>query len=67
MEAAGCSAEEIVVVGDSEDKDINPALGLRMRTVLVAIETAPPPTSDAHAVVASLDQAAQVIADWVPR
>lgn len=61
VEAAGCYPEECVVVGDSEEKDIRPALAIGMQTVLVAIESPAPEDSDAGAVVTSLDEAASVI------
>ncbi|MDQ3646267.1 MAG: HAD family hydrolase [Actinomycetota bacterium] len=64
LDAAGCSPSDIVVVGDSVQKDILPALDLGMRTVLVGIEAPPPETSHADAVVTDLDQACAVISGW---
>ena len=64
LQAAQCSPNEVVVVGDSEEKDIRPGRALGMRTILVAIEVGRPETSDADAVVIALDQAAQVITGW---
>jgi HAD superfamily hydrolase (TIGR01549 family) len=47
-----------VMIGDSEVKDIQPAVGLGMPAIRVAIEVPPPASSAAHAVVTSLFQRA---------
>jgi putative hydrolase of the HAD superfamily len=61
---AGCEAAECVMVGNSEVKDIQPAIELGMRAIRVAIEEPPPAWSAAHAVVTSLDAVAELIAQW---
>ena len=43
---------------------IEPAVGLGMRGVRVAIEGPPPASSAAHAVVISLDQAGSILTEW---
>jgi putative hydrolase of the HAD superfamily len=63
---AGCAPSACVVVGDSEAKDIQPALAMGMRAMRVAIEEPPPASSAAHAVVSSLAQARSTLAAWTP-
>ena len=61
---AGCAAGACVMVGDSEVKDIQPAVRLGMRAIRVAIEAPPPASSAAHAVVTSLSQAGSIVTEW---
>ena len=61
---AGCGAQECVMIGDSEVKDVRPAVALGMRVIRVAIEEAAPASSSAHAIVTSLADARTVILDW---
>jgi FMN phosphatase YigB (HAD superfamily) len=64
LQSAGCAAGECVMIGDSEVKDIQPAVGMGMYAVRVAIETPPPASSAAHAVVTTLAQAASILTRW---
>jgi FMN phosphatase YigB (HAD superfamily) len=64
LETAGCHAPEAVVIGDSEEKDILPAIRLGMRTILVAIETPLPAASRAGALATSLEDAAAIVTGW---
>ena len=62
---AGCPAAACVMVGDSEIKDIQPAVALGMRAIRVVIEEPPPPASAADTMVTSLTQARAILAEWV--
>jgi len=64
LQSAGCAAAECLMIGDSEVKDIQPAVGMGMHTVRVAIETPPPACSAAQAVVTTLAQAASILTQW---
>ena len=64
LRLAGCAASACVMVGDSEIDDIQPAVSLGMRAIRVAIETPPPATSAAHAVVTSLSEAGSILTEW---
>jgi HAD superfamily hydrolase (TIGR01662 family) len=64
LRETGCPADRCVMVGDSEVKDIEPALALGMRAIRVAIEEPAPASSAAHAVATSLAEAASTIAAW---
>ena len=59
--AAGCRPEECVMVGNREQIDIEPAIALGMRAILVAIEDPPPAVTVAEAVATSLDQVAAIL------
>jgi FMN phosphatase YigB (HAD superfamily) len=61
---ARCSAGRCVMVGDSEEADIAPAAYLGMRSILVAIEKPPPPTSSADACAARLDEVLAILSSW---
>jgi hypothetical protein len=64
--AAEATASECVVVGDSEEKDIAPAVAPNgMRSILAAIEQPPPSRTAADAVVTSLDHAGEILRSWV--
>jgi len=62
--AAGCAAERCVLIGNSEENDIAPAVALGMRAIRVAIEEPPPATSAANAIVTSLAEATRVLMGW---
>jgi FMN phosphatase YigB (HAD superfamily) len=50
---AGCAAEECLMIGNNEQKDVEPALALGMTAIRVAIQEPPTPTR-AHHLVTSL-------------
>jgi FMN phosphatase YigB (HAD superfamily) len=60
----GRPAPECVMLGDSQFKDIQPAVRLGMRAIRVAIEEPPAASRSAHAVVTSLSQAQSILAEW---
>ncbi len=62
--AAGCPPQRCVMIGDSEQRDIAPAVALGMRAVLVAIEEPKPATTAAHAVATSLYEVAAIVEAW---
>jgi FMN phosphatase YigB (HAD superfamily) len=64
IELAGCKAKECVLIGDSEEKDIVPAVQLGMRSILVAIEQPPPSTTAADATATSLERSTEIIRSW---
>jgi FMN phosphatase YigB (HAD superfamily) len=64
-EMAECKAKECVFIGDSEEKDIMPAVQLGMRSILVAIEQPPPSTTAADDTATSLEKAAEITRSWV--
>jgi FMN phosphatase YigB (HAD superfamily) len=67
LKAAGCAPAECVVVGDSEVRDIAPAVALGMSSIRVAIETPPPSITAARAVALSLQDAARLLSQWTVR
>jgi putative hydrolase of the HAD superfamily len=64
LEAAACTPAECVMIGDSEVKDIQPAIRLGMRAIRVAIEEPPPAATCAQASVTSLRQVQFVLREW---
>jgi FMN phosphatase YigB (HAD superfamily) len=64
LNAAGCGPEACVMVGNSEAKDIVPAMRLGMRTIRVCIEEPVPAASAADAVLASLSEVEATLRDW---
>lgn len=64
LDAAGCSPSECVVVGDSEEKDIGPAVAQGMRSILVAIERPAPAETAADEIATSLRQAIVILRHW---
>jgi FMN phosphatase YigB (HAD superfamily) len=62
--AAKCRPEQCVMVGDSEQADIAPAVALGMRAIRVAIEEPPPDKTSAHAVAGSPSEVAAIIRQW---
>jgi HAD superfamily hydrolase (TIGR01509 family) len=61
MRAAGADAERCVYIGNKEDNDIEPALALGMRTILVHPDDPVPKSSRAHAVAPDLWTCAQAL------
>ena len=59
--AAGVSAEECVVIGNSERNDIEPAVALGMRTILVYPDDPPPETTKAEFPAADLRECARAL------
>ena len=54
MRVAGATADQCVVIGNREENDILPALGLGMRAILVHPDDPVPKSSRAHAVAPDL-------------
>ncbi len=65
LAAAHCRPQHCVMIGDSEVKDVQPALALGMRVIRVAIDEPKSAASAAHAVVDSLPAAATVVQAWM--
>ncbi len=65
MRWAGVSAERCVVIGNREENDVEPALGLGMRAILVYPDDPPPSTTRADAVAADLWECARVLREMV--
>jgi FMN phosphatase YigB (HAD superfamily) len=61
MRVADTPAERCVVIGNREENDIEPALALGMRTILVYPDDPKPASSRAHAVAADLWECAQAV------
>jgi FMN phosphatase YigB (HAD superfamily) len=61
MRVAGCPAERCVVIGNREENDVEPALALGMRTILVYPDDPQPASSRAHAVVPDLWECARAL------
>ncbi|HXW81358.1 MAG TPA: HAD family hydrolase [Acidimicrobiales bacterium] len=64
LDVAGSRPDRSVMVGNTERADIEPAVGLGMRAILVAIEEPPAQTTAADVCVTSLDQALEVLQKW---
>jgi putative hydrolase of the HAD superfamily len=64
LEAAGCSGDRCVMVGNSERNDVRPAVALGLRALRVAIEEPPPSETAAQHVATSLPEAAAVLRRW---
>lgn len=65
MRWAGVPAEHCVVIGNREENDIDPALALGMRTILVHPDDPKPEASRAHAVAPDLWACARVLRDML--
>jgi FMN phosphatase YigB (HAD superfamily) len=65
VHTAGVPASSCVMIGNSEDKDVLPALKLGMRALRVALEGEVPQSSAADAVVTSLHRALATLRSWV--
>lgn len=61
MRAARVTAQECVVIGNKEVNDIEPALAMGMRTILVYPDDPAPTSSRAHAVVPDLWECARAL------
>ena len=61
MQVAKSPPERCVVIGNREENDIEPALALGMRTILVYPDDPKPASSRAHAVVPDLWECARVL------
>jgi HAD superfamily hydrolase (TIGR01509 family) len=61
MRVAGSPAERCVVIGNREENDIEPALALGMRTILVYPDDPKPASSRADAVAADLWECAKAV------
>jgi FMN phosphatase YigB (HAD superfamily) len=64
LEMAGSSPDVCVMVGNSEDADIVPAIQFGMRALLVAIEDPVPAATAAGACAQNLEQALDVLRRW---
>jgi len=64
LEMAGTVPQRCVMIGNSEEADIVPALRLGMRAIRVAIEEPAPAVTQAGACVTSLDQVPDVLRAW---
>jgi HAD superfamily hydrolase (TIGR01509 family) len=67
MRVAGVPAERCVVIGNREENDIEPALALGMRTILVYPDDPKPASSRAHAVTPDLWECAQALKTMLGR
>lgn len=61
MTVAGSPADRCVVIGNREENDIEPALALGMRTILVYPDDPKPASSRAHAVAPDLWECAKAL------
>ncbi|MDP9234382.1 MAG: HAD family hydrolase [Actinomycetota bacterium] len=65
MHVAGAEAGAIVTIGDSEERDIIPAVALGMKALLVSIEEAAPRATRATASATSLTEAKELLEQMV--
>ena len=65
VRAAGVPAEQCIVIGNKESNDVEPALELGMRVILVHPDDPAPTSTKAHAVAADLWQCARVLRDML--
>jgi FMN phosphatase YigB (HAD superfamily) len=61
IRVADCPAQRCVVIGNREENDVEPALALGMRTILVYPDDPKPASSRAHAVVPDLWECARAL------
>jgi len=61
VRAAGVRAEQCVMIGNKEANDVEPALAMGMRAILVYPDDPPPASSRAHAVVPDLWECARAL------
>jgi HAD superfamily hydrolase (TIGR01509 family) len=59
--AAGVAAEECVVIGNRERNDVEPAVAMGMKAILVYPDDPPPEATKAHAVAPDLWECARVL------
>jgi FMN phosphatase YigB (HAD superfamily) len=64
LQIAEAAPHRCVMVGNSEEADIVPALRLGMRAIRVAIEEPAPAVTQAGACLTSLDQVPDVLREW---
>lgn len=64
LRAAGSGAESCVMIGNSELKDIEPAVAMGMRTIRVALEEPLPDSTAAHGLASSLTQVSEILRRW---
>ncbi|MGI9147667.1 MAG: HAD family hydrolase [Chloroflexota bacterium] len=62
--AAGCAPMECVMVGNSEENDIEPAVALGLRAIRVAIEEPWPQSSAADRMVTNLAAVSELLSCW---
>jgi putative hydrolase of the HAD superfamily len=65
LREANCGATDCVMVGNSETKDIEPAVALGLRAIRVAIEEPVPERTAAHAVAESPAAVASILERWM--
>lgn len=65
VRAAGVPADRCIVIGNKEANDIEPALALGMRAILVYPDDPPPVTTRANAVAPDLRTCAQALRDML--
>jgi FMN phosphatase YigB (HAD superfamily) len=65
MRVAGAEAAAMVMIGDSEERDVIPAVALGMNALLVSVEHPPPPSTKATASAASLIEAKELLEQMV--
>ncbi len=65
MQRSGVSADRCVVIGNREENDVQPALALGMRAILVYPDDPKPSASRAHAVVPDLWECAKALRDML--
>lgn len=65
FDSIGWEPAACVGIGNSEQMDVEPAIQFGMRAIRVAVEEPSPVSSQAHAVVESLAEAAEVLRCWV--
>jgi putative hydrolase of the HAD superfamily len=64
IRAAASDAASCVMVGNSEVKDIRPAVAMGLRAIRVAIEEPLPNTTAAHAMVDNLASVSDMLQGW---
>jgi FMN phosphatase YigB (HAD superfamily) len=67
LRAANCGVESCVMVGNSEVKDIQPAVAMGMRAIRVAIEEPLPASTAAQAMASNLSEAGEILRAWYHR
>jgi FMN phosphatase YigB (HAD superfamily) len=64
ISAARCEPMECVMVGNSEEHDIQPAVALGLRAIRVAIDEPRPQSSSAQAIVSNLAEVSELLGCW---
>lgn len=65
MHVAGAEPEATLMIGDSEERDVIPAIALGMKAMLVSIEEPAPPSTRATASATSLTEAKELLEQMV--